>query len=62
MLSAYVNYAFSDVILLEVVYRHKPWRLQRLRDLKAKYNLRDVFNFYEPIDYKVTSLASRNDA
>lgn len=49
LLSAYVTYTFGDETLQEV-YVHEPWRLQRLRGLKAKYDPRGAFNFYEPID------------
>ncbi|KAL8990450.1 MAG: hypothetical protein Q9177_000900 [Variospora cf. flavescens] len=47
-LNAYVNYAFGDETQ-EMVYGHEPWRLERLRGLKRKYDPRGEFNFYEPI-------------
>ncbi|KAL8704812.1 MAG: hypothetical protein Q9201_002044 [Fulgogasparrea decipioides] len=47
-LNAYVNYAFGDETQ-EQVYGYEPWRLQRLRGLKKKYDPQGRFNFYEPI-------------
>lgn len=47
-LFAYVNYADGDETL-EEVYGHEPWRLQKLRSLKKKYDPAGVFNFYVPI-------------
>ncbi|KAH8893450.1 FAD-binding domain-containing protein [Thozetella sp. PMI_491] len=47
-LNAYVNYARGDESL-EDVYGHEPWRLERLRALKAKYDPHGQFNYYNPI-------------
>lgn len=47
-LNVYVNYAFGDETQ-EQVYGYEPWRLQRLRELKKKYDPQGRFNFYEPI-------------
>ena len=47
-LNAYVNYAFGDETQ-EEVYGYEPWRLQRLQDLKRKYDPMGKFNYYEPI-------------
>ena len=47
-LRAYVNYASGDESQ-EAVYGYEPWRLQRLRKLKKKYDPLGRFNFYEPI-------------
>ncbi|KAK2038886.1 FAD-binding domain-containing protein [Colletotrichum somersetense] len=45
---AYVNYAngFEPV---EQMYGHEAWRLQRLRELKAKYDPSNRFRYYNPI-------------
>ena len=48
-LNAYVNYAFGDETQ-EEVYGYEPWRLERLRALKKKYDPLGGFNFYEPIE------------
>lgn len=45
---AYVNYA-NGLEPLEQRYGHEPWRLQRLRGLKAKYDPNNRFRFYNPI-------------
>ncbi|KAL9038283.1 MAG: hypothetical protein Q9214_005341, partial [Letrouitia sp. 1 TL-2023] len=47
-LNVYVNYAFGDETQ-EQVYGYEPWRLERLRTLKKKYDPLGNFNFYEPI-------------
>lgn len=47
-LNAYVNYAFGDETQQEV-YGYEPWRLQRLRGLKSKYDPQQRFSYYEPI-------------
>ena len=45
---AYVNYA-NGLEPLEQKYGHEPWRLQRLRSLKAEYDPDNRFRFYNPI-------------
>jgi hypothetical protein len=47
-LNAYVNYASGDESMPEL-YGHEPWRLEKLRRLKAKYDPQGRFNFYAPI-------------
>ncbi|KAK1975703.1 hypothetical protein LZ30DRAFT_605026 [Colletotrichum cereale] len=46
--NVYVNYAngFDPV---EQMYGHEAWRLDRLRDLKAKYDPSNRFRYYNPI-------------
>lgn len=34
---------------VESMYGHEPWRLQKLRALKAQYNLDNRFSYYNPI-------------
>lgn len=46
--NAYVNYA-SGLEPVEQWYGHEPWRLERLRDLKAQYDPNNRFRFYNPI-------------
>ena len=43
----YLNYAFGTESL-ESIYGYEPWRLARLRALKAKYDPQRRFNFYNP--------------
>ncbi len=47
-LNTYVNYASTDETP-EMLYGYEPWRLERLRALKGKYDPRGRFNFYNPI-------------
>lgn len=44
----YVNYAFGDEPL-EQMYGDEPWRLKKLRAIKAKYDPDNAFRFYNPI-------------
>ncbi|KAL4942708.1 hypothetical protein BDV06DRAFT_235239 [Aspergillus oleicola] len=46
--SAYVNYA-SGRESLEEMYGYEPWRLERLRRLKAQYDPEGRFSYYNPI-------------
>ncbi|KIA75778.1 hypothetical protein HK57_00392 [Aspergillus ustus] len=46
--TAYVNHAVGDEPV-EWMYGHEPWRLERLRALKAKYDPSNRFRFYNPI-------------
>lgn len=46
----YVNYAAGhDYETLESIYGYEPWRLDRLRSLKAVYDPENRFRFYSPI-------------
>ncbi|KAH8589816.1 hypothetical protein B0O99DRAFT_664427 [Bisporella sp. PMI_857] len=45
---AYVNYA-SGFESVQEQYGHEPWRVARVRGLKAKYDLFNRFRFYNPI-------------
>ncbi|KAJ2999372.1 hypothetical protein NUW58_g8 [Xylaria curta] len=44
----YVNYAWGDEPL-ESVYGYEPWRLEKLRSLKSRYDPSGRFNYYNPI-------------
>ena len=46
--AAYVNYAIGDESN-EAVYGYEPWRLQRLKGLKRKYDPQGRFGFFEGI-------------
>ncbi|KAI9154971.1 FAD-linked oxidoreductase virI [Paramyrothecium foliicola] len=46
--TTYLNYATGDESL-ESLYGYEPWRLQRLRKLKAKYDPNNRFRYYNPI-------------
>ncbi|KAH7323177.1 hypothetical protein B0I35DRAFT_468063 [Stachybotrys elegans] len=49
--STYVNYATgNEWETVESVYGHEEWRLQRLVDLKAKYDPLNRFRYYVPIE------------
>ena len=45
---SYVNYAYGSESL-EAIYGHEPWRLEKLRRLKAEYDPEGRFSFYAPI-------------
>lgn len=45
---AYVNYA-TGMETLEERYGHDRWRLEKLRDLKARYDPNNRFRYYNPI-------------
>lgn len=47
-LHAYVNYAHGDESL-EALYGYEPWRVEKLRKLKAKYDPFNRFRYYAPI-------------
>ncbi|KAK8121627.1 hypothetical protein PG984_010297, partial [Apiospora sp. TS-2023a] len=48
--AVYVNYvAGHDYETLESIYGHEPWRLARLRDLKAKYDPENRLRYFVPI-------------
>ena len=46
--NAYTNYAYGDETVQQL-YGYEPWRLQRLRTLKKRWDPRGRFNFYNPI-------------
>ncbi|KAJ5883733.1 6-hydroxy-D-nicotine oxidase [Penicillium subrubescens] len=46
--NAYVNYA-NGFEPLQQMYGHEPWRLQRLKALKRKYDPANRFRYYNPI-------------
>jgi hypothetical protein len=43
----YVNYANGDESLAEIY--GEPWRVQKLKQLKKKYDQNERFNFYNPL-------------
>lgn len=45
----YVNYN-TGVESLEATYGHEPWRLKKLRGLKAKYDPHNRFRYFMPIN------------
>ena len=47
-LHAYINYAHGSESL-EAIYGHEPWRLEKLRALKAEYDPEGKFGYYAPI-------------
>ncbi|KAF5620203.1 fad binding domain protein [Fusarium sp. NRRL 52700] len=48
--ATYVNYASGNKYeSLKEIYGYEPWRLARLRKLKAKYDPNNRFRFYVPI-------------
>lgn len=47
-LHAYVNYAYGNEPV-EAVYGWEAWRLERLRDLKAKWDPNNRMRYYVPI-------------
>lgn len=55
-LHAYVNYAFGDETL-EMMYGYEQWRLDRLMDLKARYDPDEKFSWYAPIPPKLAGSA-----
>ncbi|KAK2761776.1 hypothetical protein FQN54_001604 [Arachnomyces sp. PD_36] len=48
--TAYVNYAFGDETM-EQMYGYEPWRQERLRAAKQKYDPDNKFSFYNPITF-----------
>ncbi|KAK3301708.1 uncharacterized protein B0T15DRAFT_544414 [Chaetomium strumarium] len=44
----YVNYAYGDESL-QAMYGYEPWRLERLRMLKGKYDPENRFRFFAPL-------------
>ncbi|KAL8638635.1 MAG: hypothetical protein Q9228_004227 [Teloschistes exilis] len=47
-LNAYVNYAYGDETV-EQMYGYEPWRVQKLKSLKKRYDPQNRFRFYNPI-------------
>lgn len=51
-LQQYVNYGNTTVTMRdapEALYGYEPWRLERLRELKKKYDPENVFRYYQPL-------------
>ena len=46
--TTYINYAAGDEPL-ESIYGYEPWRLEKLRSLKAQYDPDNKFRYYNPI-------------
>ncbi|KAK3987324.1 FAD-binding domain-containing protein [Cladorrhinum sp. PSN332] len=49
-LHSYVNYASGDETASENYGGDDPWRLNKLKDLKQRYDSKGRFSFYAPID------------
>ena len=47
-LNIYVCYASTDKTP-EMLYNYEPWRQEKLRKLKAEYDPKNKFRFYDPI-------------
>lgn len=51
-LQQYVNYGNTTSTMEdppEALYGYEPWRLQKLRALKRKYDPENVFRWYQPL-------------
>lgn len=48
-LHSYVNHAHGDE-RLQALYGYQPWRLEKLRELKLRYDPDNKFRYYGPID------------
>lgn len=51
-LQQYVNYGNTTSTMQdppEALYGYEPWRLQKLRALKHKYDPENVFRWYQPL-------------
>jgi hypothetical protein len=51
-LHQYVSYGNSTLTMkdsLESLYGYEPWRLEKLRNLKQKYDPENMFRWYQPI-------------
>jgi hypothetical protein len=51
-LQQYVNYGNTTSTMqdpLEALYGYEPWRLEKLRALKRKYDPENVFRWYQPL-------------
>ncbi|POS70419.1 hypothetical protein DHEL01_v211189 [Diaporthe helianthi] len=57
--TTYVNYAFGDESV-ESLYGYEPWRLERLRALKAQYDPHNKFRYYNPI-VSMTALNTKDE-
>jgi hypothetical protein len=51
--TTYINYAFGDEPM-ETIYGYEPWRLEKLRSLKKKYDPYGRFNYFNPITFEET--------
>lgn len=51
-LQQYVNYGNTTLKAdpVEALYGYDPWRLQRLRELKQRYDPDRLFSWYQPFD------------
>ncbi|KAF9728934.1 hypothetical protein PMIN06_010360 [Paraphaeosphaeria minitans] len=49
--TTYINYAFGDEPM-EAVYGYEPWRLEKLRGLKKKYDPHGRFSYFNPITFE----------
>ena len=48
--TTYVNYALgTEDESLESIYGYEPWRLEKLRELKRRYDPEERISFYNPI-------------
>ncbi|KAI4244792.1 MAG: hypothetical protein LQ352_006715 [Teloschistes flavicans] len=47
-LNVYVNYAYGDETV-EQIYGYEAWRVQKLKNLKRRYDPQNRFRFYNPI-------------
>ena len=47
-LHSYVHYAYGSESF-ETIYGHEPWRLEKLRRLKAEFDPEGRFSFYAPV-------------
>lgn len=47
-LNAYVNYV-SEGESLQEIYGHEPWRIEKLKELKKRYDPKRRFGYFAPI-------------
>lgn len=48
-LQQYVNYGHGTKDPVEALYGYEPWRLEKLRNLKAEFDPEGLFNGYQPL-------------
>ncbi|KAF2799613.1 FAD-binding domain-containing protein [Melanomma pulvis-pyrius CBS 109.77] len=51
--TTYINYAFGDEPV-ETIYGYEPWRIEKLRNLKHKYDPHSRFSYFNPITFEGT--------